>query len=309
VTAVAASKMVPRAAADWIDPPCALCGGRERRERFSAGAHTVVTCTACDLTYVTPQLSSRALLEQVYDASYWSSTAPRERGYGDYLGDSELYRATFSRRLRALQRWLPAPGRALDVGCGPGLFLEVLREAGWDVAGLEPSAHARKAAESRLGRGVVRSRTLAEARFVPGSFDLVTFWDVLEHLPDPLDALRRARALLAPTGRLVLETQDVRSLAARALGPRWHHFKHGEHLHHFHRGTLQRALRASGFEPLSMRAGPGGKYVRREFLVERSARLSHALPRVLARLTRFLPEVVWVDLGDEIVCAARPTEA
>jgi SAM-dependent methyltransferase len=208
-----------------------------------------------------------------------------------------------------LQRWLPASGRALDVGCGPGAFLDVLRGAGWDVAGLEPSAHARKAAASRLGDGVVRSSALAEARFACGSFDLVTFWDVLEHLPDPLDALHRSRALLAPGGRLVVETQDVRSLAARALGPRWHHYKHGEHLHHFHRGTLRRALRASGFEPLSMRAGPGGKYVRREFLIERSARLAPALPGLLNRLARLLPEILWVDPGDEIVCVARPSEA
>ncbi len=309
MSAAAAPAAAPRAAADWIDPPCALCGGRERRECFRAGAVAVVTCAACDLTYVTPRLTLRALIERVYDASYWRSAQPRERGYGDYLGDAELYRATFARRVRALERWLPSPGRALDIGCGPGLFLDVLRAAGWEVAGLDPSAHARKAAEARLGRGVVRSGTLAEARFAPGSFDLVTFWDVLEHVPAPLDALQRARALLAPGGRLIVETQDVRSLAARVLGSRWHHYKHGEHLHHFHRGTLGRALRASGFEPLSMRAGPGGKYVRREFLIERSARLAPALPGVLARLARILPEVLWVDLSDEIVCVARPSEA
>jgi 2-polyprenyl-3-methyl-5-hydroxy-6-metoxy-1,4-benzoquinol methylase len=309
VTAIAAPALALPTAGDWIDPQCALCGGRERRERFRAGAQAVVTCTTCDLTYVTPRLSPRALLEQVYDASYWSSPVPRERGYGDYLGDAELYRATFARRLRALQRWLPSTGRALDVGSGPGVFLDVLREAGWEIAGLEPSAHARKAADSRLGRRVVRTGTLAEARFARGSFDLVTFWDVLEHVPDPLDALRSARALLAPGGRLVVETQDVGSLVARVLGSRWHHYKHGEHLHHFHRGTLRRALRASGFEPLSMRAGPGGKFVRREFLLERSARLSPALPGLLTRLARLLPEVLWIDLSDEIVCVARPNVA
>jgi SAM-dependent methyltransferase len=306
-SAIAARAAGRTVSAHLVDPACALCGGRERRVRFRAGEHAVVTCEGCDLTYVTPRMEPDALLERVYNASYWSSPAPRERGYADYLGDSELYRATFERRLRALQRLLPRGGRALDVGCGPGVFLGVLHTAGWDVAGIEPSARAREAANAQLRRGAVQRGTLAEACFEPASFDLVTLWDVLEHLPDPLGELRAARALIAPHGRLVVETQDVNSLAARLLGPGWHHYKHCEHLHHFHRGTLRRALRASGFEPLSMRAGPGGKYVRREFLVERSARLWPALPGLVQRLTRLLPEVVWVDLHDEIVCVAQPS--
>jgi len=291
-----------------VDPACALCASRERRVRFRAGPHAVVTCRACDLTYVTPRLESGELLERVYDASYWNSPAPRERGYGDYLGDAALYRRTFERRLRALQHHLPRAGRALDVGCGPGLFLDALRAEGWEIAGVEPSARARAAAQARLGAGVVQPGTLADARFAPTSFDLVTFWDVLEHVPDPLAALRAARELLAPGGRLVIETQDVKSLAARLLGRRWHHFKYAEHLVHFHRGTLRRALEMSGFEPLSMRAGPGGKYVSRAFLVERSARLAPALPRLVRPLARLLPDALWIDLGDEIVCVAQPCE-
>ena len=308
MSAACAAPAAANAAAVEVDPACALCGERARRLRFRAGPHSVVTCRACDLTYVTPRLEPEALLQQVYDASYWSSPAPRERGYGDYLGDAQLYRATFERRLHALTRYLPSAGRALDVGCGSGQFLQALRDAGWQVAGIEPSARARAAAAAQLGAGVVSPGTLAESAFAPASFDLVTFWDVLEHLPDPLAALRRARDLLAPGGRLAVETQDVKSLAARLLGRRWHHYKHAEHLLHFHRGTLRRALRASGFEPLSMRAGPGGKFVSRAFLIERSARLAPALPGVLKRLERLLPEVVWVDLRDEIVCVARPSE-
>lgn len=295
-------------AARAVDPACALCGGRSRRERFRAGPHAVVTCRSCDLTYVTPRLEAGVLLAEVYDTSYWSAPAPRDRGYGDYLGDADLYRATFELRLRALAPFVPTRGRALDVGCGPGLFLGVLKARGWEVVGIEPSERARTAAEARLGPGVVQARTLVEADFPLASFDLVTFWDVLEHLPDPLEALRSARALLAPGGRLVIETQDVKSLAARLLGRRWHHYKHAEHLWHFHRGTLRRALEASGLQPLSMRAAPGGKFVRREFLVERSARLSPALPRWVRPFARLLPPAIWIDLCDEIVCVARPFE-
>jgi 2-polyprenyl-3-methyl-5-hydroxy-6-metoxy-1,4-benzoquinol methylase len=302
----AAPRLEPLPAGDALDPACALCGGRQRRERFREGPWTVVTCTRCDLTYVTPRLVPEALLEHVYDASYWRSPAPRERGYLDYLGDGPLHLATFRRRLRGLERWLPPTGRALDVGCGAGDFLRTLVERGWQVAGVEPSRAAREAAARTLGVGVVRAGTLEQAGLEPGSFDLVTLWDVLEHLPDPLGSLRSVRALLRPTGRLVIETQDIESAVARRMGRRWHHFKHAEHLVHFHRGTLARALELSGFEPLGFRATTGGKYVSRAFVVERSARLHPLLPRVLAPLSALLPRRLWVDLRDELVCVAAP---
>ena len=288
------------------DPACALCGSRRRRPRFREGPWSVVTCSDCDLTYVTPRLRPAELLAHVYDEAYWRSPAPRERGYGDYLGDEALYLATFRRRWRALRAHLPPTGRALDVGCAAGYFLRVLREQGWEVAGVEPSTSARAAAERALGSEALHGATLDEARLEPASFDLVSFWDVLEHLPDPLAALRTARRLLRPGGRVVIETQDVASPLSRLLGRRWHHFKHAEHLVHFHEGTLRRALETTGFEPLTMRAAPGGKYVSRAFLVERSARLQRHLPRLVAPLAAFLPRRLWVDLRDEMVCVAAP---
>jgi len=291
-----------------VDPDCPLCGGIERHARFREGPWTVVACADCGLTYVTPRLSAQQLLEQVYDESYWRSPAPRERGYLDYLGDAPLNLATFRRRLRGLGRWLPAPGRALDVGCGAGDFLRALAERGWEVAGVEPSHAAREAAARRLGVGVVRAGTLEQADLRPASFALVTLWDVLEHVPDPVRMLRTVRRLLRPGGRLVVETQDVASPLARLLGRRWHHYKHAEHLVHFHEATLRRALQQAGFEPLTFRAAPGGKYVSRAFVLERSARLHPALPRLLAPLAALLPRHMWIDLCDELVCVAVPRE-
>jgi SAM-dependent methyltransferase len=300
------ARRLPSTPQEVVDPTCPLCRGGEREPRFQEGSWTVVTCTGCDLTYVTPRLAERELLERVYDAAYWRSPAPRERGYGDYLAEGPLHLATFRRRLRALERWLPAPGRALDVGCASGEFLRLLAERGWDVVGIEPSRAAREAAARSLGVGVVRAGTLEDGDLTPRSFDLVTLWDVLEHLPDPVGALRTIRGLLRSGGRLVVETQDVASPVARRLGRRWHHYKHAEHLVHFHEGTLGRALEQAGFEPLTFRAAPGGKYVSRAFVVERSARLHPALPRLVGLLAPLLPRRLWVDPRDELVCVACP---
>ncbi len=288
---------------------CSLCGGGERRLEFREGFHSVVTCTRCDLTYVTPRLAAAELLRQVYDAAYWRSPAASTRGYADYRRDAPLYLATFRRRLARVRDHLPPPGRVLDVGCAAGYFLAVMREEGWRVSGVEPSESILDAAEALLGPGVVEPGTLENAPLEPASFDLITFWDVLEHLPDPLAALRRARELLAPGGRVLVETQNVRSRLARVLGPRWQHYKHAEHLHHFHPGTLARALAESGLELMRMGPRGGGKYVSASFVAERSGRLHRALPILLAPValaSRLLRAPgLYVNLRDEIVAIAR----
>jgi SAM-dependent methyltransferase len=232
------------------------------------------------VTFVHPRRDAAALLDEVYDAGYWRSERPRERGYADYLADDGLHRRTFERRLRALAPQLPAPGRALDVGCAAGHWVELLVEAGWDAHGLEPSGAAALHARQRLGPRLLEG-TLEDPRLDGPRFDLVTLWDVIEHLPAPLEALARVRELLSPGGRLVLETQDLGSPLARLLGRRWHHFKHDEHLVHFDARTLRATLERAGLRVLSLQRRGAGKFVRGDFLVERSARLHRALPRLL----------------------------
>ncbi|MCA8980260.1 MAG: class I SAM-dependent methyltransferase [Planctomycetes bacterium] len=287
-----------------LDPACALCGSRERRTRFKEGEHAIVTCTECDLTYVTPRMTAELLLSAVYDADYWHSARPRERGYADYLADRALHERTFRRRWRGIRRHAPRTGRALDLGCADGAFLAVLREVGWQVQGVEPTAMA-AAARERLGDDAILQVPIELLRLPDAHYDLITLWDVLEHLPDPVACLKSAREWLRPDGLLVLETQDVRSFAARVFGRRWHHYKHAEHLHHFHADTLKRALRESGFEIVERRRGLAGKHVRGSFVAERAARVSPALSRALHRL---LPadRALYVNLFDELIVTARP---
>jgi SAM-dependent methyltransferase len=290
------------------DVACPLCAARERRLRFRDEPFGVWICAGCDLTYVSPRVPASELLERVYDASYWRSAAPRLRGYRDYAGAADEARATWARRLDALAAHLPPGGDALDVGCAAGFFLEALAARGWRVHGLEPSAPMYEVAAARLGAHCVHRGTLADLppRW-PARFDLVTLWDVLEHLPDPVAALRRARAALAPGGRLVLETQNVASVAARVLGRRWHHYKHEEHLAHFHPGTLTRALAAAGLEVLALTPRGAGKVVRLDFLAERAGRFG--LGRLLGPLLRLLVRAgnpaCYVNPLDELVVVAR----
>ena len=288
-----------------IDPDCALCGSRERAVLRRDGPFTLVRCRQCSLCYVTPRREAAALLAEVYDASYWRSKAPRERGYGDYRGDEELYLRTFRRRFERLAPQLPRSGRALEVGCAAGFSLRVLEQRGFEVFGIEPSAAIRAQAVQHFAPERIHAGTLDDCTFEDGSFDLIVLWDVIEHLCDPLRALRRLHGLLAAEGRLLIETQNIDALAARVLGRRWTHFKHDEHLLHFSPATLRRALEQSGFELLTLTSRGAGKLVSPAFLAERARRVAPALAWALAPLARLPLRGVYVNPFDELVAVAK----
>ncbi len=283
---------------------CALCGSPDRRLRFEDPPFSVVECGSCGLVYVTPRLRSDVLPE-VYAEDYWRSQSPKDRGYADYRREAPLYLKTFRRRMRLIDRFRPQPGRALDVGCAAGFFLHVLAERGWDVAGVELSPQIAAAAQAELGRERIHVGTLDSAPFPKESFDLVSLWDVVEHVEDPIALLGAARAFLKEDGLLVLETQNVESRFARLLGPRWQHYKHLEHLYHFAPATLDRLLAETGFERVHRTAAFGGKYISVGFLRERVRRIHPLLSALLWPLRPLDRLAFYANPRDELVVVAR----
>lgn len=288
---------------------CQLCGSAERSTNFQDGPFQVVTCRQCGLVYVTPRLQGEALAA-VYDEGYWKSDDPKLRGYADYAREADLYLKTFRRRMALVSRWLPARARVLDVGCAAGYFLRVLQEHGHDVHGVELSQAIAVEAIKALGQERVHIGTLDDAvaamDYRPQSFDLVTMWDVVEHIPEPQQVLRRVRELIKPGGRFLLETQNVASRWARLLGRRWHHYKHDEHLYHFTPTTIRRLLDDCGFRVLDLGSAYAGKYVSFGFLAERAGRLGR-IPGLLAKPLGLLRRCnLYVNPFDEMIVVAEP---
>ncbi|MFO0278881.1 MAG: class I SAM-dependent methyltransferase [Planctomycetota bacterium] len=299
----------PRAADVAEIERCQLCGGGERTLRFQDGPYRVVECRGCGLVYVTPRLQGEAL-RAVYDEGYWKSSDPKQRGYADYASESALYLKTFGRRMRLVRRHLPARASRLDVGGAAGSGLRVAQREGHDVHGVEMSAAIAVAAQQALGVDRVHVGSLDEAIAAKGhrpeSFDLVTLWDVIEHVPDPQALLRTIRGLIRPGGKLLLETQNIASRWARLLGRRWHHFKHDEHLYHFTPATIRRLLADCGFETLEVGAAYAGKYVSFGFLAERAGRLGRVAGWLASPLSLLRGLSLYVNPHDELIVVARP---
>jgi len=224
-----------------------------------------------------------------------------------YVEEREGRVLTFRRHLRPLQRIVgPANGsRLLDVGCHIGVFVDVAQQGGWDAWGMEPS---RWAAEQARAQGLqVVNGTLATSGFEDASFDVITLWDVIEHVPDPTGELRQVHRLLKPGGVAVIHTIDIESLFARLMGHRWPWLME-MHLYYFSPRTLRRMLEGIGFEVIH--SSPQGRYLRLGYLISRLQGYSHPIYRVLdAIVTRLNLRgvAVPINLGDLFTMYARKT--
>lgn len=267
------NQKAPVAERQW--GPCPLCEADNAEFLFVKNSYRHARCRLCGLVFVNP-MPTAAELDAIYqNPLYFANRNEWTYGYNDYFGEREFYAALFERRVRQCERALGAANgrgrRLLDVGCAAGFLLEVARERGWQVAGVEISRHAASFANERLG-GAVRNGTLEQAQFDNDFFDCVVMLDILEHVADPVGLLREAVRVLRPGGLLLLSAPNVRSLSARLAGRRWFHFKR-DHVVLFSERTLLRAIDAVGLDCFDLRRN--GKMVSLNYLF---ARLKCYLP-------------------------------
>jgi SAM-dependent methyltransferase len=251
----------PLASADFdAVRSCPVCGSTHLRHRFEvrhiledplqawAAAHgyrtaLVVACPDCGFL-CKARRPTAALLERHYASAG-----------EDYLAriseDNLPFRADFRAALRTIHQAFPAGGSVLDLGCASGGFLEALG-ARWERHGLDLSELMVRRAAARGGI-IVRRADVFSAKFDARSFDVVTSFDVLEHLPQPLEFLSEIRRILKPGGMLLLGTGDAGALGARLAGSRWTYFAIPEHISFFARRSLERALRLAGFRRIKFK--------------------------------------------------------
>ena len=211
---------------------CNLCGSVVERVLISKGGYNVFQCDSCGLAFTHPQPDA---IDEQYDSSYF-----------------DLYRKRRSFRLRRsderLKRieLLSEPGRLLDIGCSLGYFVEAAQLRGWQASGIEISPFASEEARN-LGLDV-HTGVLEAGNYPDSSFDCVTMWDVLEHVPDPTAHMREVRRILPAGGLVVIGTPNLAHIRFRMSGQSWRHLKPAEHIYYFQSNSLSRLLEKTGFK-------------------------------------------------------------
>jgi 2-polyprenyl-3-methyl-5-hydroxy-6-metoxy-1,4-benzoquinol methylase len=150
-------------------------------------------------------------------------------------------------------------GRILDVGCGPGKLLRVLRDDGWDAYGVDFSQiavdHARRVHGLNVKLGDLR-----EAAYDEAFFDVVIFNHVLEHVYNPVETLQEVHRILKPGGLLVINIPNAGSFEARVFGRWWVQWDVPRHLYHFTKKTMQSLLSTTRFRLIEVKQGSGTSF-------------------------------------------------
>jgi SAM-dependent methyltransferase len=196
--------------------------------------HRLLLCVTCDLLYVSPS-PSLAALSTAYEHADFDST--REASYASF---------TYARFLRLLRSRLPDLVGALDIGTGDGVFLERLLSAGFtDVIGIEPSVAPTLSAKLAI-RPLIRQGMFRGEDFAAGSFSLITCFQTIEHVMDPLQLCRSAHHLLKPGGAFFLIGHNRRAMSARIMGLKSPIYDI-EHLQLFSHASARIMLERAGF--------------------------------------------------------------
>ena len=220
---------------------CPLCESKNVSFFTTKAGFCLYTCSDCKLLFTFPLPESI----NIYNSSYFSG-ARDGFGYVNYDMDKEPMVPTFQKYLDIVSSLGLKGGNLLDVGSATGFFMCLAEKRGFQVKGVELSDFAANLARDK-GLNVVTGDIFSQ-NFLGESFDIITMFDVLEHVPDPKALISEVRRILKKGGLLLINTPDAQSLWARLLGSKWQLIVPPEHIHYFSPKNLGDYLSKNGFK-------------------------------------------------------------
>jgi len=230
---------------------CPLCKNQEFSIIHQINSYQIIQCNHCRLIFAElnlPEKQQNQFLKQIYSEQYFSTDSSDsdakklgyERDYFQYKGEEKIVNA--HRRLFVIEKRVPEKGRILDIGCAGGFFLKVARERGWQPYGLELAVAAAEFARTQF-RLDVKTGDFETVDLPKNFYNVITAWDVIEHILNPVRFIEKVKKLLVPGGLLVLGTPNVGSLAYLIRRQHWPILKPPEHLFYFSPITLEKLLK------------------------------------------------------------------
>lgn len=261
--------------------PCNSCNANNYKIIHKGGSYNVVTCSECGLYYLNPRPNSKSI-KSFYQKEYYHGGL-NSTGYSNYSILQTDLELEAKKRLTVIKQYVNK-GKLIDIGCGYGHFLNEAKQAGFQVMGLDISEEAIKQLKLRYGipgqTGEVKKGFLAKSRF-----EVITAWDVVEHLPNPKISFKAIASIQKTNGYLFLTTPSVDSIDAKLLGKYWYGFKRiPEHLYFFSEKQMSLYLEQLGYKII--RILPWGFYRNIGYCVDQLSRYSLITHKVISKLIK-----------------------
>jgi len=281
---------------------CPICSDSKCCFKYQKASYFIYKCANCSVHFVHPQPSKNEILA-IYDADYFK----RGNKYNRYSTNRIIERQEVVNELKNLQKIkkYKSYGKLLDCGCATGKFLYAAKKEGFDISGLEVSTSAAESA-SNLLKIEIENCELMQSIHKQGSLDVITLWDVIEHVQNPLMVLNMANSLLKSDGILAFSTGDISSLWAKVTGKYWQLLTPPQHLFFYNQKSIKEILELSRFELLE--CNYIGKQVKVEFLlfkmIEAFGRIGN-MAKAAYEISGMKGKYISMNLQDIMTCVAK----
>lgn len=282
---------------------CLVCLSNDNNFYIKKNNSYIFKCVKCKTLFVYP-IPKDENIEEVYEKEYFSG-AEQGFGYVDYDSDKSAMKDMFIKYINDFKRYKSDMKSVFDIGAATGYFLGLAKDQSLTVSGVEISHYATNIA---VNKGIDVKQGIVEDIKAKNAYDIVTMWDVIEHMKNPRSGLKKVNEILKPNGLLAISTPDSGSLFSKIMSSKWHSFVPPEHLYYFNKKSLSILLKENGFEILKV------KTINKRFTLQYIFRMLYRWQKLkiwekiyeyivsnnfLSKVTIFLP------LGDNMYIVAK----